>query len=237
MTAWTLVCLRRFEDPIGTEFEPHRRWLAARVLDSSEVKERIHYAALVGIALTPPQLPPHESKRIEEARVACDRQIRDWRRQRRGPVEVSRPVFEGFNLGRATDYTFLNPEVLASLYLMRRGNPKPTRRFVLKVIGEIQANVPDQRGFVGQIGMEATVDQVWAAQALHQFRAIQQDAGRRKTLRPPLAPTRRWTAIMLLSGAVALGALVLSITDSALAAFIAGAAVTIAALPFARPFD
>ncbi len=228
MTAWVLVCLQRYEHEPGREFEPHRRWLANQVLDGADIGGRIHYACLAGLALVPvggrpEQLNPAESARIEEARKAIEHQIRDWRSRRGRVVEVNRPVFEGFNLGHATDYTFLNPELLGSLYLLRRGNPKPARHLVLRTIEAVHTRTAEQRAFEGQVGMEATVDQVWAAQLLYQFREVQNDPLRRKTLRPPLVPTRRFTAFVMLLVAIVIGAVIGLISDSAEAGIVAGA--------------
>src|SRR5262249_12873345 len=153
---------------------------------------------------------------------------------RRGPVFVNRPVFEGFNVGATTDYTFLNPELLAALFLLRQDNPPRTRSFVLKTVDRVQAAVPEQRGFIGQVGMEATVDQLWAIRLLTTFRALYQDKTRRHMLRPSLAITNRRLALLALTAGFVVGLVITLITDSATGGFVAGALFGLALIPLSQ---
>ena len=228
MTAWVLHALRRFEDEPGVEFERYRIWLADQVKHSALFPGRIHYYCLAGLALQPTLVSPKEHRTIEEARRLCDREIDRWRERERRGVVVNRPIFEGFNLGDANDFTFLNPEVMGALYLLRRGNPKPTRRFVLQVVDEVRRTVPEQRAFVGQIGMEATVDQVWASRLLHAFWVIHEKPELRPSLRPPYTFTTKRVAAAVVLLAVGVGALITAISNSALSGFIAGTLVAVA---------
>jgi hypothetical protein len=114
-TAYVLYALRRYEDPIG-EFRDHRAWLADQLETRAAVRSRADLVALIGLALLPDEADPGQPDRVTAAIARCKRELDQWQKQEPGIV-LDRPLFHGFNLGDRTDYTFLHPEIVVSLFL------------------------------------------------------------------------------------------------------------------------
>jgi hypothetical protein len=203
-TAYVLHALRRYEDS-PNRFRPVRTWLARQYLSDATLRARPDYVALIGLALTASAWDKDNPEDVRTAINGCQTQLIEWRKRERTLV-INRPLFEGYQLGRSTDYLIFNPELMAALFFLRNANPRPARRFVALVTRELTQNVQANRGFEGQLGMVPTVDQEWAARLLHLFGEIYDDRTRRHLLLPgPLTSTRaRWGffagSVLLLAG-------------------------------------
>jgi hypothetical protein len=210
-TAYVLYALRRYEHPIG-ELRHYRTWLANELDTRADVRARPDLVALIGLALIPEETDPQEPQQIATTRKRCVQELDHWRQQEPG-ILLERPLFHGFNLGEWTDYTFLHPEIVASLFLLRASNPRPTRRYVADVTSELVQNVKRREYFEGQPGMAATVDQMWASKLLDAFYKTNADPTRRHVLRPVLIATARMRWIVV-AVAVAAFAVVAAATGS-----------------------
>jgi hypothetical protein len=111
---------------------------------------------------------------VTEALERCEEELLRWVREQRAIV-LNRPVFNGFSIGMRNDYVFLHPELLAALFLLRRGNPQSGRRFVLDVVDDLWKNVDRHDGFMGQDGMVTSVDQLWAARLVSEFQRVRRE--------------------------------------------------------------
>jgi hypothetical protein len=209
-TAYVVYALRRYEDPPG-ELRAQRTWLARQIETRVSVRRRMDLLALIGLALSPVREDPGEPTQIFDARKRCIAELTQWSRNE--AIVLDRPLFNGFNLGSTTDYTFLHPEILASLYLLSVGNPIPTRRYVAKVTLSVVENVKQRGYFEGQPGMGATVDQLWAARLLDSFQRTYADESRRHVLFPIwLASSRhRWWVVVV---GIVIGAAIVWLTSS-----------------------
>lgn len=229
-TAYVLYCLGRYEDPEG-ELRKHRLWLAEQMQTRSAVRQRPDLVALIGLALIPRREDPEEPRQIQDALDRCQQELRNWSREE--SIALDRPLFQGFNMGDSTDYTFLHPEIMASLFFLRTNNPWRTRRYVARVTQELILNV-DRRGyFEGQPGMAATVDQMWASKLLFEFNRTYNDEARRHILFPVLvASSRSRWLVVLAMGIIGIVAVVLTEDPKygALAAAIAWLAGTLASI-------
>jgi hypothetical protein len=196
-TAFILHALRRYEHPDGTGFREYRSWLADQFLNRSMIRSQPHVVAMIGLALQPPKKDPSPPANVIAAHRQCVISLIEWRRKERGLV-VNRPIFHGYQLDGKTEYILLNPELLATLYFLRSGNPSKARRFVLGVVGAVTATAETHEGFEGQPGASPTVDQMWAVKLLRTFRAMNDDPGHRLLLRPRLTSVLRirwWTVL------------------------------------------
>jgi hypothetical protein len=205
-TAYVLFALRRYEDPRG-EFRHYRSWLAQQLKTKSAVRARPDLVALIGLALIPDGVDPEEPAAIDQ----CKEELAAW--SGRETIVLNRPLFHGFNLGEWTDYTFLHPEIVAALFLLRAGNPRSTRRYVAKVVGEVVENVKSHGYFEGQPGMGATVDQFWASKLLAEFQQINADPTRRQILLP-VTVIRGWMRWLVVAVAAPIFALVVVFTSN-----------------------
>jgi hypothetical protein len=207
-TAYVLYTLRRYEDPPG-ELQSFRLWLAKQLETRAAVRSRPDLLGLIGLALTPDEPDPAEPHQIGAAIDRCKRELHAWQQHEPGIV-LDRPLFHGFNLGDWTDYTFLHPEIVASLFLLRVDNPRPTRRYVAHVTRALIDNIARHDCFEGQPGMAATVDQMWASKLLDAFHRTHADPTRRHILRPLLIATgrMRWVIVALVVSACAIVAAV-----------------------------
>ncbi len=192
-TAFVLHALRRYESPDHL-FNEYRAWLAHQLLNDSKLRARPDYVALVGLALDPAAPVPHVDQEEVQALARCRQELLTWRKSERSLV-INRPQFEGYQLGTTTDYLMLNPEVMAALFFLRRGNPKPARKFVANTTREVVRNVERHDGFEGQLGMVPTVDQEWAARLCHLFMATYRDSNTQHALRPVRIDTKRLKAL------------------------------------------
>ncbi len=195
-TAYLLYALRRYEDPPG-EFRKFRAWLAGQLKARSAIRARPDLVGLIGLALVPDAEDPDQPASIDEAVKQCQEELERWN-HREPAIILDRPLFHGFNLGKWTDYTFLHPEVVAAMFLLRTSNPRPTRRYVAEVTGELVENVKRRGYFEGQPSMAATVDQFWASKLFKEFQETYADSARRHILLPVLIATGRWRWLLVL---------------------------------------
>jgi len=163
-TAFVMHALRRYER-VG-ELRDVRVWLADQ-LRADRVKKRLDHVALIGLSLTPIEKDPHEGDAVRRAREECVKLVCAW--ARRGPLVVDRPFFNGYTTGAKNDYTFISPEVVGALFLVRRRAPGRSPRVVVDIVERVVAATPDGSAFNGQPSMLATVDQLWAARLLKEF--------------------------------------------------------------------
>lgn len=198
-TAFILHALRRYEDPLGQGFRAQRTWLAEQLTSRRALTSRPHTLALIGLALTPPAADSSPPQAVIDAVNICVEGLVDWRRKERGLV-VNRPVFHGYQLGDQTEYILLNPELLAALFFLRRGNPIKARGFVLSTTAAVAQSVETNSAFEGQPGAEPTVDQMWAVKLLRQFGTMHDSAAEKALLRPRMTAALRltWWNIALL---------------------------------------
>jgi hypothetical protein len=172
-TAYILHAWRRYDlGDVGLEA---RRWLARRVTDGEPIKG-LDLLALVGLALTAHPLHPNDPQVVQQAIERADSRLVAWAREQ-ADIRIDRPMFNGFSVGTTTDYLFLHPEILAALYFVRRGDPGPTRAFVLSVARAVAENIERNRGLMVSNGVIATVDQLWATRFLLELRILHQDHG------------------------------------------------------------
>jgi hypothetical protein len=179
-TTYVLWALRRFPaaqaTPIACEAY---EWLAGEVI-AENARLGTDLVALAGLAMNEIQVNEAKGERVEQALGKCDQKLTEWaRRQRR--LAIDRPYFNGYSQGTSTDYIFLTPELLVAKYLIARGNPAKTRRFVLRVIAALTENVMPKtreakgeqtkigRGYCVQGGMVRTADQMWVVDLLKSF--------------------------------------------------------------------
>lgn len=223
-TAYVLYALRRYEDPIG-ELRDYRTWLGEQLETRARVRARPDLVALIGLALIPEEPDREEPVQVATAVERCQKELDQWQQHEPGIV-LDRPLFHGFNLGEWTDYTFLHPEIVASLFLLRANNPRPTRRYVAHVTRQLVENIEKHDYFEGQPGMAATVDQMWASKLLDTFHRTQADPTRRHILRPLLIATARMRWLVVVAAVIAF-AVVAKLTSSL--AIATGVAVVISA--------
>lgn len=221
-TAYVLLALRRYEEPVG-ELRPHRTWLAQQLLAHSAVRARPDLTALVGLALQPRDPDPAVPEPVRFALKQCQDVLLRWCRAE--PVVLHRPLFQGFNFGRWTDYVFLHPELVAALFFVSIDNPRPARRFVATVVGELVANIRQHGYFEGRPAMGATVDQMWASRLLDAFHRTHADPVRRRVLMPALIATSR-TRWVVVAAAVVGFAVIAAVTSNPAAGAV-GAAVAV----------
>jgi hypothetical protein len=123
-------------------------------------------------------MSPRQKETVVETRASVFADLEGWARDYREPV-ITRPYFNCYSRDDGHDYIFLSPELLTALLCLRRGSPKSTRGFVLRVVAGITANLGasdmrenerrDPRGFRIQRSMEGSVDQMWALRVLWAF--------------------------------------------------------------------
>ncbi|HET8894681.1 MAG TPA: hypothetical protein VFM96_11355 [Gaiellaceae bacterium] len=170
-TIFGLLALRRYQAVQNSRtYAQARSWLADRLLlvgRANPMRTPLNMA-LVGLALMPAARVRNEAANVTQARTQCTKGVLRWASHER-TVVLDRPVFIGFALTDSTDYTFLYPELVATLYLLRMGNPRRGRRFVLKVVDSLVSNIERAGGFVSQGGNMASVDQLWAVRVLREF--------------------------------------------------------------------
>ncbi len=227
-TSYVLYALRRYEDPVG-ELRPHRLWLASQLKSRRVVRSRPDLVALLGLAMLSVRPDPQAPGPLTEALESCKQELKTWQRSEPSLV-LHRPLFHGFNFGAFTDYVFLHPEIVAALFLLKAGNPRPTRRYVINVVVDLVANIDRHGYFEGRPGMGATVDQMWASQLLHSFHTTHADEHRRHLVVPPLVATSRMRWIVVVAAALSAAALAAITNSVAGAAAGAGAAVLISVL-------
>lgn len=238
-TAYILHALRRYEDD-SARFRPVRAWLARQLLGDATLRARPDYLALIGLALTAPLWDNDNPQDVATALRLCHRELLAWRKREGRSLVVDRPLFEGYQLGRSTDYLIFNPELMAALFFLRNDNPRPARRFVAAVTRELEWNVQANRGFEGQLGLMATVDQEWAARLLHLFGATYDDPARRHLLVPGPLATRagRWgvfsSIVLFLAGGLAMIGIDV---ETGVLVFLAGAIVNAATIILQRGPD
>lgn len=173
-TAYVVMVLQRFEKARDHDaYKEARKWLADRIEDQKIDTPATN--ALIGLAL----LDPHEKKGkrthdIEKALNLCQQRLIQWGRTQK-VITIDRPVFYGFSLGDRNSYCFLNPEILAALFLLKRNNPRRGRRFVLRVVDALADNTVNAGGFIGQNGVMSAVDQMWATRLLGRFLNLKDD--------------------------------------------------------------
>jgi hypothetical protein len=186
-TTYILWALRRFptaqRDP---DVQAAYFWIADEVKKGAP-EMGIDLLALAGLALHRSTDVICGNDRVKEALSACERQVSDWAREQKRLV-IERPYFNGFSEGKSTDYMFLTPELMSALFLLDRGNPPLTRRFVLQVVAHLNANVVPPgvypaTGYRVQGGMVRTADQMWAVALLQRFQAVK--AADERTVLPP----------------------------------------------------
>ena len=199
VTAFVVHALRRYEHDAC--FNDARLWLVDHIGDRN-IARRLDLLALIGLALLGRD-SRSEHNAIQAGIERCQATVHR-RRGRVRNVVVDRPIFHGYAVDGRTDYAFLNPEMLAALFLMRSGNPVPGRRFVLRTVSATTAHVASGKAFETDLGGEATVEQLWAARLLHEFHARANSSELRSTLRPRLFLSRL-TAILLVLGVAGLG--------------------------------
>jgi hypothetical protein len=154
-----------------------RQWLAERVTDAS-FREQTTLLALTGLALLPhPDDVPEDSAKIKDALKECERHLINWVHGPGAGIVLNRPVFNGFSLGARNDYIFLHPELLIALFFIKRNSPPRGRRFVLDVVDGVVRNVDRHSGFMGQDGYVTSVDQLWTARLIHDFRNTYKSPG------------------------------------------------------------
>lgn len=169
-TAYVVMVLQRYQRARRhPTYRDARVWLAKRYVHDATLDSPANNA-LVGLAL----LDPREdvSARvavIDQALRLAQSRLTRWAAEMKDVV-IDRPIFYGFSLGTRTDYCFLHPEILAALYFLRRGSPKASRAFVLRVMRTLTDNVLARGGFIGQNGVMSTVDQLWAMRLITEFR-------------------------------------------------------------------
>jgi len=218
-TTYILWALRRF--PAAQEKSVVKEaydWLA-RELRHDKQRMGIDLIALAGLALHRASPQINEHAHIQKALIACDARVEAWvRKQDKKKLALERPYFNGYSQGSTTDYIILSPELLCAIYLLDRGNPPRTRKFVLKVVSEVNENVAPKtiggvdgpvvipRGFCVQNGMIRTADQMWVVELLKTFRRTRQQSERRL-----LPPKTGWLSAPRALGIVAIVALLLYI--------------------------
>jgi hypothetical protein len=182
-TACILLVLQRYRAARGDSvYKDARLWLAERVVQDHALDTPANNA-LIGLAL----LDRHETKDarphgIATALQSCEDRLLEWTDSQR-TIVIDRPIFYGFSLGTRTDYSFLHPELLTALFLLRRGNPPKGRAYVLRVMKHLTDNIINHNGFVGQNGVMSSVDQMWAMRLIAEFRAVRDsDDGRQRLL-------------------------------------------------------
>jgi hypothetical protein len=132
----------------------------------------------------------------------------------------------------------MHPEIVASLFLLAIGNPRPSRRFVARVVEELVENVDEHRYFEGRPGTGATVDQLWASRLLDAFYRTNADPTRGHILMPPLIATSRtrWilivVAIVVFAGLSAITGPAAGAAGAAIAVLVAAAINVLVALGF-----
>jgi hypothetical protein len=191
-TAYIVMVLQRFEEARDhTAYKEARKWLADRVKDEKFNTPATN--ALIGLALLDPhERPANRIAAITDALTLCQTRLIRWGRDQR-VVTIDRPVFYGFSIGDRNSYCFLNPEILATLFLLKRNNPHPGRRFVLRVVDALADNTANAGGFIGQNGVMSAVDQMWASRLLGLF--LQMKDGPNGTTR--LLPARDQRAFLV----------------------------------------
>lgn len=236
-TAFILHALRRYEDD-HARFRPFRVWLARQLLNDAKLRARPDYLALVGLALTAPEWDADNPEDVRTALTRCREGLLNWRRDERTLV-IDRPLFEGYQLGTTTDYLIFNPELMAALFFLRNGNPRPSRGFVATVTREVAWNVQANHGFDGQLGMMPTVDQEWASRVLQLFTDTYRDKSRRHLLLPGHLTDARVRLAAYLVILLVLVAVLYAIGQKLVAVivFVLGAAVNAATLLLQKPRD
>ena len=145
----------------------------------------IDLIALAGLAMNRATSEISDLEVIGKALDKCDKRIESWvAAQKR--LAIDRPFFNGFSQGQTTDYIFLPPELLAAIFLVDRGDPPKARRFVLRVISDLNDNVVPKsnggsgiqsrikRGYCVQGDMVRTADQMWVVELLKRFQRLKQ---------------------------------------------------------------
>jgi len=179
VTAFVVHALRRYEcDRI---FDDARRWLVPHLGDAA-IKRRLDITALIGLALLGRGTRSTDTE-IQDGINRCQELIIE-RRGRSRRVVIDRPVFIGYAVDGRTDYAFLNPEMLAALFLMRSEQPVAGRPFVLRAIRETTTHVSSGKAFETEFGGEATVEQLWTVRLLREYRRRADSRELRPSLRP-----------------------------------------------------
>jgi hypothetical protein len=193
-TAYVLYALRRYEDPPG-ELREYRIWLANQLMTRRDIRSQPDVVALVGLALHTRRPDPHDPQPVRAAIERCREELLRW--QARAKIVLDRPLFHGFTFIRWTDYVFMHPEIVASLFFLQIDNPRSSRRFVARVVEGLVENIDEHHYFEGRPGMGATVDQLWASRLLDAFYRANAEQTRRHILMPPLIATRRTRWILI----------------------------------------
>jgi hypothetical protein len=226
-TAFVLNAGHRFQAFRDTaEYSAAAVWLANELITNPQRQTPVNLG-FVGLALLPASKGPNASARVIAALDLCEERLTE-RFGGRTQLVLDRPVFMSFQLGSGTDYMFLHPELLAALFFLRRQNPLPTRRFVLRVVEQLTDNVTRNSGFAGDGGAIPAVDQLWAARLLAEFVVEHETRGTESFL-------PRWDSLVGLGttrnryGALAL-VIVLVVVFGLVGGASLGAALAIAAL-------
>ena len=172
-TAYVLYTWRRYQ--LGDEGRAARQWLARTVLEGLPI-EGNDLLALAGLAMSAHPIHPNEPAQVQEAIDDVHERLAAWTRSHE-EIRLDRPMFSGFSVGATTDYLFLHPEILAALFFVRRGNPDPTRAFVLEVAASLNENIKSNEGLKVSNGLKATVDQLWAFRFLCELRSLRTSGG------------------------------------------------------------
>ena len=243
-TAYVLYALRRYRSA-HTHDRVIGSWAAlAKAYNTDGGKVGEDLGALSCLALTElenatlNEMSPPQKETVVHTREAVFADLESWARDYREPV-ITRPYFNCYSRDDDHDYIFLSPELVTALLCLRRGSPKSTRGFVLRVVAGITANVGasemrenerrDPRGFRIQRSMEGTVDQMWAMRVLWAFH--QQFVMDPRQLRPARfdyfgsAPFAIVVALVVIAITYPIGGVLVALV-SATAGGIIGAAVT-----------
>lgn len=176
-TASVLLVLHRYEHARAHDtYNRAQVWLARLIQDTVSIRTESN-CALFGLALLKPgETDLTRNPVVTAALDTCQETLLAWAWRQRNIV-IDRPVFYGFSLGHRTNYGFLHPELLATQFLMLRGNPRRGRRFVLDVVHSLAENVNRNQGFMIQNGVMSAVDQMWAMRVLTRFIDARHAAG------------------------------------------------------------
>jgi hypothetical protein len=238
-TAYIVMVLQRYEEARRhAAYIAARKWLAERVKDNKVDTPATN--ALIGLALLDPhEKPENRIGAIDSALKTCQTRLIRWGRTQK-VIIIDRPVFYGFSIGDRNSYSFLNPEILAALFLLKRGNPHRGRRFVLGVINALADNTVDG-GFTGQNGVMSAVDQMWASRLLGRFLTVKDEPGGITRLLPVrdqrafLVDTRSRIVAVVALAVAALGVVALT-AENGLSMKSIGAWVAAVLLLLANPF-
>ncbi len=179
VTAFALLALRRLPNlHRRNDIVRAYRYLAESVAADRKLGPDV--VALCGLALDGGQGDIADDNRVRAGLVECDALSAEWATDDR-PLIIDRPYFRSYSDGENTDYMFLSPEIVVSLFLFqRRAGERPVAPFAIRVVEAVTESIngghghaSGLRGFQVQNGQEGTVDQLWAARLLSVFLADQ----------------------------------------------------------------